>query len=71
MGCINTKTAGVAKPVAGEKELSLSSTCSGISISELPYIEPIKTREQKQIENIQTIFREEYKRKKYNSFGNI
>lgn len=62
MGCINTKK--VAKE--NEKELSLSSTCSGISISELPYIEPIKTREQKQIENIQTIFREEYKRKKYN-----
>jgi hypothetical protein len=61
MGCIFTKE----DYEDDRKELSLSSQLS-ISISELPYIEPIKTREQKQIENIQTIFREEYKRKKYN-----
>lgn len=61
MGCVSSNE----KPKEVEKELSLSSQLS-ISISELPYIEPIKTREQKQIEKIQTIFREEYKRKKYN-----
>ena len=61
MGCVFTKE----DYEEDRKEYSLSSQIS-ISISELPYIEPIKTREQKQIEKIQTIFREEYKRKKYN-----
>ena len=56
MGCINSKK--INEDV--EKELSLSSQ---ISFSELPYIEPIKTKEQKQIEKIQKIFREEYKNK--------
>lgn len=56
MGCINSKE--IKEDV--EKELSLSSQ---ISFSELPYIEPIKTKEQKQIEKIQKIFREEYKNK--------
>ena len=44
-----------------EQELSLSSQIS-ISISELPYIEPIKTREQKQIEKIQEVFKVEYEK---------
>ena len=56
MGCIFTKE--IKEDV--EKELSLSSQ---ISFSELSYMEPIKTKEQKQIEKIQKIFREEYKNK--------
>ncbi len=56
MGCINSKE--IKEDV--EKELSLSSQ---ISFSELSYMEPIKTKEQKQIEKIQKIFREEYKNK--------
>lgn len=57
MGCIFTKE--INEEV--KKELSLSSQIS-ISISELPYIEPIKTKEQKQIDKIQTIFRLEYEK---------
>lgn len=56
MGCVNSKE--IKEDVV--KELSLSSS---LSFSELSYIEPIKTKEQKQIEKIQTIFREEYKNK--------
>ena len=56
MGCINSK-----EIKEDMKEYSLSSQIS-ISISELPYIEPIKTQEQKQIEKIQDIFREEYEK---------
>jgi len=62
MGCLFTKE--INEEV--EQELSLSSKIS-ISISELPYIEPIKTREQKRIEYIQNVFKDEYKKrnKKY------
>lgn len=57
MGCIFTK-----EEIKDEvKELSFSSQIS-ISISELPYIEPIKTMEQKQIEKIQEVFKVEYKK---------
>ena len=56
MGCIFTKPnfSDVSKTFNKDevKELSFSSQIS-ISISELPYIEPIKTMEQKQIEKIQ------------------
>ena len=57
MGCINSKE--IKEDVV--KELSLSSQIS-ISISELSYIEPIKTQEQKQIEIIQEVFKVEYEK---------
>jgi len=62
MGCLFTKE--IMKEV--EQKLSLSSQIS-ISISELSYIEPIKTREQKRIEYIQNVFKDEFKKqnKKY------
>jgi len=62
MGCVNTKKVAKIKT----KELSLSSQIS-ISISELSYIEPIKTKEQKRIEYIQEVFKAEFKKqnKKY------
>lgn len=50
MGCVKSKKQEV------EKEASLS-------ISELSYIEPIKTIEQQRIEYIQNIFKVEYKKK--------
>lgn len=61
MGCVNSKE--IKEDI---KEYSLSSLLS-ISISELPYIEPIKSKEQKRIEKIQNVFKDEYKKqnKKY------
>lgn len=57
MGCINTKL--INKPK--DDEISLES-----SFSSLSYIEPIKTKEQKRIEYIQNLFKEEYKNRKNN-----
>ncbi len=57
MGCINSKE--IKEEV--KQELSLSSQIS-ISMSELTYIEPIKTKEQKQIEKIQEVFKVEYEK---------
>lgn len=54
MGCINSK-----EIKEDMKEYSLSSS---LSLSELSYIEPIKTTEQKQIEKIQDIFKVEYEK---------
>ena len=58
MGCLFIKEINEEM----EQDISLSS-----QISELPYIEPLKTMEQKRIEYIQTIFKVEYKKqnKKY------
>ena len=63
MGCVFTKE-DYEEDI--KKELSLSEQIS-VSISELPYIEPIKTQEQKRIEYIQNVFKDEYKKqnKKY------
>ena len=74
MGCVNTKPNDCknynnsnAEYKEDKKEYSLSSL--SISFSELPYMEPIKTKEQRRIEYIQNTFREEYKRKKYNFYN--
>lgn len=66
MGCVNSKEKPKKVAKENEKELSLSSLFS-VSISELPYIEPIKTKEQKRIEYIQDVFNQEFKKqnKKY------
>jgi hypothetical protein len=63
MGCTNSKK---NKPhIFNEvinmynEEYNLSSPTS-ISMSELSYMEPIKTKEQKRVEKIQITFREEY-----------
>ena len=58
MGCVFTKE---DYEKDRRRELSLSSQIS-ISISELPYIEPIKTQEQIRIEKIQNIFKAEYEK---------
>ena len=55
MGCVFTKE--INEEV--EKELSKSSQ---LSLSELSYIEPIKTQKQIEIEKIQFIFSNEYKK---------
>ena len=56
MGCINTKV--INKPK--DDEISSES-----SFSSLSYIEPIKTNEQKRIEYIQNVFKDEYNKKIY------
>ena len=58
MGCVFTKE---DYEEDRRRELSLSSQMS-ISISELPYMETIKTQEQIRIEKIQNIFKVEYEK---------